>query len=123
MDQDFGINQAFIEELWLRYQENPGAVGDRWRRYFDARQGANGHNGHAAQPLAAQPVAMPAPTSAMLSLPAAPMGAPLVNPSAADIAAQSLAQRVHQMISAYLVTLANRSSTPVSTGSGSHGPI
>jgi 2-oxoglutarate dehydrogenase E1 component len=101
MDQDFGINQAFIEELWLRYQENPGAVGDRWRRYFDARQATNGHNGHAAQPVAAQPVAAPSPVGAMLSLPAAPMGAALVNPSAADIAAQSLAQRVHQMISAY----------------------
>ena len=46
MDQDFGINQAFVEELLLRYQENRSTVSESWSRYFD---GANGHaNGHAA---------------------------------------------------------------------------
>ncbi len=57
MNQDFGLNQAFVEELFLRYQENPSLVGERWRRIFDARTAegsgneptANGHaNGHVA---------------------------------------------------------------------------
>ena len=51
IDQDFGINQAFVEELLLRYRENRTAVGDNWTRYFDRVEGhANGHaNGHAAR--------------------------------------------------------------------------
>jgi 2-oxoglutarate dehydrogenase E1 component len=31
----FGANAPFIEELYERYLENPGAVDDRWRSYFD----------------------------------------------------------------------------------------
>ncbi len=33
---DFGINQALVEELYLRYRDNPRAVDDHWREYFDA---------------------------------------------------------------------------------------
>ncbi len=35
MNQDFGINQAYVEELYLRYRENPQSVDESWRRYFD----------------------------------------------------------------------------------------
>jgi len=108
MDQDFGINQAFIEELWLRYQENPGAVSERWRRHFDARAGLNGHapvapaaqNGSAPAPVSVQaraPAVAPAP-GVMLSIPA-----PVASSAGTreDVEAQSLAQRVHQLISAF----------------------
>ena len=43
MNQDFGVNQAFVEELFLRYQENPSTVGERWRTYFDGLQTQAGH--------------------------------------------------------------------------------
>jgi 2-oxoglutarate dehydrogenase E1 component len=36
MDQDFGVNQALVEELYLRYCENPRSVDDAWRAYFEA---------------------------------------------------------------------------------------
>ena len=35
MAHDFGVNQGLVEELYLKYRENPAAVGDAWRRYFD----------------------------------------------------------------------------------------
>jgi 2-oxoglutarate dehydrogenase E1 component len=33
---DFGINQGLVEELFLRYRDNPRAVADTWRSFFDA---------------------------------------------------------------------------------------
>jgi len=35
MNRDFGINQAVVEELYLRYIDNPQSVPDHWRKYFD----------------------------------------------------------------------------------------
>jgi 2-oxoglutarate dehydrogenase E1 component len=32
---DFGINQSIVEELYLRYRDNPRAVDERWREFFD----------------------------------------------------------------------------------------
>ncbi len=34
--QDFGMNQALVEELFLQYCSNPASVSDSWRTYFDA---------------------------------------------------------------------------------------
>ncbi|MGE0311543.1 MAG: 2-oxoglutarate dehydrogenase E1 component [Lautropia sp.] len=34
----FGGNAPYVEELYERYLENPGAVPDNWRAYFDAMQ-------------------------------------------------------------------------------------
>ena len=52
MDQDFGINQAFVEELLLRYKENRATVSESWSRYFDR---ANGHDTAAPEsPVAAR---------------------------------------------------------------------
>ena len=36
MSQDFGVNQGLVDELYLRYRENPGAVPESWQRYFDS---------------------------------------------------------------------------------------
>ncbi len=83
MDQDFGINQAFVEELLLRYKENRATVSESWSRYFDR---ANGHD--AAAPVAheAAPAARPPRAS----------HAPGVVDESAD-----LAQRVEELIQAY----------------------
>jgi 2-oxoglutarate dehydrogenase E1 component len=32
---DFGINQSVVEELYLRYRDNPRAVDQQWRDFFD----------------------------------------------------------------------------------------
>ncbi len=32
---DFGVNQGMVEELFLRYRDNPRTVDAAWRRYFD----------------------------------------------------------------------------------------
>ena len=35
MTRDFGVNQALVEEQYLRWTENPQAVDAAWRRFFD----------------------------------------------------------------------------------------
>ncbi|MGF1469496.1 MAG: 2-oxoglutarate dehydrogenase E1 component [Sandaracinaceae bacterium] len=42
MTDDFGVNQAFVEELFLRYQDSPKAVPEPWRRYFDRQRAEDG---------------------------------------------------------------------------------
>ena len=32
---DFGINQGLVEELYLRFRENPSTVDGDWRKYFE----------------------------------------------------------------------------------------
>jgi len=39
MSTQFGINQGLVEELYLRYLENPASVDESWRRFFE-----NGHD-------------------------------------------------------------------------------
>jgi 2-oxoglutarate dehydrogenase E1 component len=36
MELDFGVNQGFVEEQYLRYRDNPAAVDPSWRRFFEA---------------------------------------------------------------------------------------
>lgn len=84
MTQDFGINQAFVEELHSRWQENNASVNAHWSRFFQTLDGhTNGHaNGHGAPP-----------TSITVSVsPALP---------ARQAAVQQLAQLVNQLIHAY----------------------
>ena len=93
MNQDFGVNQAFVEELFLRYQENPSTVGERWRTYFDGLQTQAGHgvapsgNGHPVANGNGHVVAE-IPLHQKLSM--APIGVDA-----------ELAQRVNQLIHAY----------------------
>ncbi|MDQ3032612.1 MAG: 2-oxoglutarate dehydrogenase E1 component [Myxococcota bacterium] len=35
MAHDFGVNQGLVEELYLKYRENPTAVAEEWRHFFD----------------------------------------------------------------------------------------
>ncbi len=35
MELDFGVNQGFVEEQYLRYCGNPAAVDPSWRRFFE----------------------------------------------------------------------------------------
>ncbi len=39
--QDFGVNQGLVEELYLRYRENPRSIEEPWRRYFAALEEGN----------------------------------------------------------------------------------
>ena len=32
MSQDFGVNQGLVEELYLKYRENPAAVPESWNQ-------------------------------------------------------------------------------------------
>src|SRR4051812_29213929 len=32
---DFGINQSLVEELYLRFRENPRSVDGAWQKYFE----------------------------------------------------------------------------------------
>jgi 2-oxoglutarate dehydrogenase E1 component len=54
MAQDFGINQAFVEELKLRYQENRSLVADTWSRYFDRSNGHAPHDHAPSSPASAE---------------------------------------------------------------------
>ncbi|UJR81811.1 2-oxoglutarate dehydrogenase E1 component [Sandaracinus amylolyticus] len=35
MAHDFGVNQGLVEELYLKYRENPASVAAEWRKFFD----------------------------------------------------------------------------------------
>jgi 2-oxoglutarate decarboxylase len=37
--EEYGPNSGFFEDMHRRYLENPAAVGDRWRQFFEAREG------------------------------------------------------------------------------------
>src|SRR5262245_18039231 len=42
IDQDFGANATYVEDLLRQYQHNPGSVGDEWETYFSDLLRANG---------------------------------------------------------------------------------
>ena len=119
MAYDFGVNQALVEELHLRYRENPASVPEAWRKYFDglAREAARGNGvSEAAAPSAeataeAALEAPPAPsksTSGIFALPPTaevvmPYGPATLPPSAEMEAAVELQARVSAMVNAYRV--------------------
>lgn len=41
MELDFGVNQGFVEEQYLRYCGNPAAVDPSWRRFFETLEREN----------------------------------------------------------------------------------
>ncbi|MFK7987898.1 MAG: 2-oxoglutarate dehydrogenase E1 component [Sandaracinaceae bacterium] len=118
MGYDFGVNQALVEELFLRYQENPAAVTDEWRRYFDdltggapangtaPANGATAANGAAANGAAAADAMS---SSGVFSLPPTaevvpPFGQTGSVPPTIDVsAAVQLQARVSAMVNAYRV--------------------
>ncbi len=124
MAYDFGVNQALVEDLFLRYQENPAAVPEAWRKFFETMpreatpaQG-NGHSRDASAQQAAAALAPPPlpeartprkSTSGVFALPPTaevvmPYGGPAtIAPSAATDAAVELQARVSAMVNAYRV--------------------
>ena len=71
MDQDFGVNQALVEELYLRYCENPHSVDESWLKYFDAFYAEQLRT--VGGTLAAPPVAPPvADAGASVAIPPSP---------------------------------------------------
>jgi 2-oxoglutarate dehydrogenase E1 component len=127
MSYDFGVNQALVEELFLRYQENPKAVAPEWRRFFEGldpldapaeppltvRSNGNGHsgpepsNGHeggAAEP-SLDPTSRATTSPGFYGLPAT---AEVVDPEAVAVAGAGegvtqLQARVSAMVNAYRV--------------------
>ena len=109
MTRDFGVNQGLVEELYLKYRENPSLVSDRWRAYFDGlsedllppRRTALGITspGHLSSPGA---VTSPAPSSSALS-PAPVPSRTSFAPSAETATATELQSRVSAMVNAYRV--------------------
>ena len=99
MNQDFGVNQAFVEELFLRYQENPSTVGERWRTYFDGLQTEAGHVLAATQQADAPAGNGHVTNGNGHGFVVAPLGAMLsMSPVGVDA---ELAQRVNQLIHAF----------------------
>ncbi|MDP3276591.1 MAG: 2-oxoglutarate dehydrogenase E1 component [Deltaproteobacteria bacterium] len=48
MNRDFGINQAIVEEMYLRFVDNPQAVEEHWRKYFETLPDLQPNGHHAA---------------------------------------------------------------------------
>ena len=94
-EMDFGVNQAFVEELYLRYRENPAGVSAEWRRFFE---------GHASAATAAPAPAAQAPApvepSAVYGL---PPSAELAPEGGARGTASELQARVSALMNAYRV--------------------
>src|SRR5919107_1425211 len=64
---DFGINQGVVEELYLRYRDNPRAVDDQWREFFDNLADPDREQltrGEPVRNISDTLVGMPAPTAA-----------------------------------------------------------
>jgi 2-oxoglutarate dehydrogenase E1 component len=75
---DLGPNSGLVEDLYQRYLQNPAAVDDHWRAYFDRQSG----NGQPASTTTAPP---PAPAPASEPRPAeAPAPAPKPGPLVLD---------------------------------------
>jgi 2-oxoglutarate dehydrogenase E1 component len=56
MELDFGINQGFVEEQYLRYRNNPATVDPSWRKFFEAlEQSQPNGNGARLLPAASEP--------------------------------------------------------------------
>jgi 2-oxoglutarate decarboxylase len=68
---DLGPNSGLVEELYQRYLQNPAAVDDHWRAYFDGQATSNG-GGPAPSTAAPAPPPPPAPA------PPAPRPGPLL---------------------------------------------
>ena len=75
---DLGPNSGLVEELYQRYLQNPAAVDDHWRAYFDGQVASNG----AGAP--AEPAAAPAPAAAPDPAPPPPAPAPRPGPLVLD---------------------------------------
>jgi 2-oxoglutarate dehydrogenase E1 component len=69
MNRDFGVNQALVEELFLKWAENPASVEDAWRRYFNKLPVADWPRITSVGALAAPPEAVPPPPSTVPEVP------------------------------------------------------
>jgi 2-oxoglutarate dehydrogenase E1 component len=52
----FGGNAPYVEEMYEAYLDNPGAVPDNWRAYFDALQNVPAVDGSDSRDVAHAPV-------------------------------------------------------------------
>ena len=52
----FGGNAPYVEEMYEKYLDNPGSVGDNWRSYFDALQNVPAADGTDSRDVPHMPV-------------------------------------------------------------------
>ncbi len=71
--EDFGPNTGMVEELYRQWQENPEAVSEPWRDFFEDYVPPGGNGERSPAPTEA-PAPAPAPTSAPPEAPAATDG-------------------------------------------------
>jgi 2-oxoglutarate dehydrogenase E1 component len=106
MGYDFGVNQALVEELLLKYRENPAAVSQTWRTFFAKLDGEVASAESAGPVEIDRPSRSRAPITAF-SLPAtSEVAQPLLHsvpPSAEVQTAVDLQARVSAMVNAYRV--------------------
>lgn len=108
-DYDFGVNQAFVEELHLRYRENPAAVPPPWRKFFDELPASVAPPAAAAPPPALPQTGVSTGSSGVFSLPPTaeqvlPISPLKTIPASPDLqAAVAMQARVSAMVNAYRV--------------------
>ncbi|MBZ0118254.1 MAG: 2-oxoglutarate dehydrogenase E1 component [Sandaracinaceae bacterium] len=109
MGYDFGVNQALVEELLLRYRENPAAVPEVWRKYFASLEPSAPVTAAAPAPRPAAVLAQPlvagttTSSSGVFSLPPTAELLPERLSVDATRVATELQARVSQMVNAYRV--------------------
>ncbi len=72
---DFGANEWLVEEMYDKYQQDPGSVDPTWAKYFQSN-GANGANGVTKQAASAPAPAAPAKAAPSKAAPSKPEPAP-----------------------------------------------
>ena len=98
---DFGINQAFVEEQFYRFRENPHAVEADWRKYFEKLSEAE----------LAELLHVPPPGGATLSGVASPVAPPRASTSQSFAAVPELPP-----LSSYVLPAPVHKSAPVPNG-------
>jgi multifunctional 2-oxoglutarate metabolism enzyme len=91
---EFGPNQWLIDEMFRRFQEDPGSVGEAWKEFFE------GYRPRAASPDGDRPAARPAPPAPP---PAEPRQAPEPAEDGAEVvplrgAAAVIAERMEESL-------------------------
>ena len=97
MNDDFGINQAFVEELHQKYLDNPLSVHASWRTYFETPDGDSAR-------LPSPPPVHPRAPSTGLAVPVSVRSRSSIPPpdmADAVLAVASVQGRVYSMVNMY----------------------
>ena len=59
--EKFGANTWFVEYLHKQYEENPSAIPEQWKKFFDKSLGKESDNGHDVQFASTENLPKPEP--------------------------------------------------------------